>query len=76
MDRKIDLGKRQRLLLCTLHPFMAAELGKRFNIEEALNYGLLPITLSDPAQFLESYISLYIREEVQMEGLIAQHLRA
>jgi predicted AAA+ superfamily ATPase len=61
-----------RLLLCTLHPFMAAELGKRFDIEEALNYGLLPITLSasDPAQFLQSYISLYIKEEVQMEGLI------
>lgn len=56
----------------TLHPFMAAELGERFRLEDALRLGLLPIVLSagDPAETLRAYNGLYIREEVQMEGLV------
>lgn len=61
-----------RVLLSTLHPFMAAELNKMFDLEKALNYGLLPIVLaaSDPSHVLQTYASLYVREEVQMEGLV------
>ncbi len=61
-----------RALLCTLHPFMAAELGEHFNLNNALKFGLLPVALdtSDPALVLETYAALYLREEVQMEGLV------
>jgi len=55
-----------------LHPFMAAELGKAFNLEKALNFGLLPLvwTDQDPKDALQAYISVYLREEIQAEGLV------
>ncbi|HLD36681.1 MAG TPA: AAA family ATPase [Planctomycetota bacterium] len=61
-----------RVIKKTLHPFMAVELGKRFNLSQALKQGLLPIVLSarDPLSVLTTYVSLYVREEVQMEGLV------
>ena len=61
-----------RVLLCALHPFMASELGDRFSFENALQKGLLPIVLDapDPVRVLETYAALYLREEVQMEGLV------
>ena len=37
-----------RALLCSLHPFMAAELGKTFSLEDALDHGLLPVVLDSP----------------------------
>jgi uncharacterized protein len=61
-----------RALLYSLHPFMAAELGKNFNFDKALHFGLLPLTTfsESPDQVLRSYAALYLREEVQMEGLV------
>lgn len=61
-----------RALLCRLHPFMAAELGERFSFDRALREGLLPIVWAapDPQKVLETYVALYIREEVQMEGIV------
>jgi uncharacterized protein len=61
-----------RALLCEMHPFMAVELGSRFNFLEALRNGMLPLVVSsdDPAAVLRSYAALYLREEVQMEGLV------
>lgn len=61
-----------RVLMRTLHPFMAAELGERFDLARALRLGMLPLVLgsSDPEETLRSYVSLYLREEVQAEGLI------
>ncbi len=55
-----------------LHPFMAAELGLRFQLDEALRLGMLPVVLAakDPAEILRAYNGLYLREEVQMEGLV------
>lgn len=60
-----------RAVLKTMHPFMASELKNRFSVEEALTLGMLPLVLyaPDPADALAGYISLYIREEVQMEGM-------
>ncbi len=54
----------------TLHPFMAAELPD-FELESALQVGLLPLVLSapEPADVLEAYASLYLQQEVQAEGL-------
>ncbi|HRT63144.1 MAG TPA: DUF4143 domain-containing protein [Syntrophales bacterium] len=61
-----------RALLHTLHPFMAGELGNEFNLDQALQYGLLPLVIhaKDPEEVLRSYTALYLREEVQMEGLV------
>jgi predicted AAA+ superfamily ATPase len=61
-----------RALFHTLHPFVAAELGERFDFEQALRHGLLPVVLASdsPDEVLRSYAALYLREEVQMEGLV------
>ena len=58
----------------TMHPFMAAELGERFNFARSLELGMLPLVLAaaDPPETLRSYASLYLREEVQAEGLVRQ----
>lgn len=56
----------------TMHPLMAAEMGAAFQLEDAVRRGLLPVVVSArrPAAALDSYVSLYVREEVQMEGLV------
>ena len=56
----------------TLHPFMAAELGGSFDFKRALRYGLLPLVWesSDSEDALQAYIALYLREEIQIEGLV------
>ena len=55
-----------------LYPYMACELGQRFKIDKALQYGLLPVVWAakDPASILHAYNGLYLHEEVQMEGLV------
>lgn len=61
-----------RALIRNLHPFMAAELGKKFDLEKALKYGLVPLVMNakDPEGTLASYAALYLKEEVQAEGLV------
>lgn len=61
-----------RALRKTLHPFMAVELKDKFNFQEALLYGLLPLRFAstDPRATLSSYISLYLDEEVKAEGIV------
>jgi uncharacterized protein len=61
-----------RALLRALHPFMAAELGGRFDLDSALTHGLVPLVWSAerPEEVLKAYVGLYLREEVQMEGLV------
>lgn len=61
-----------RALLCWLHPFMASELGDHFSFDDALQTGLLPMVLDsdNPNGILRTYAALYLREEVQMEGLV------
>jgi len=61
-----------RLLMKTLHPFMAAELGPRFDLRTSLRLGMLPLVLgaAEPEETLKSYVSLYLQEEVQAEGLV------
>ncbi len=66
-----------RALDLRLHPLSCQELGTSFNIETVLSYGSLPkistLTASgenDLARdFLRSYVSTYIRQEVQAEAL-------
>jgi len=55
-----------RALVKSLHPFMAAELGGAFSLENALKLGTVPLVLSgaDPEETLKAYAGLYLREEV------------
>ncbi len=61
-----------RALVKTMHPFMAAELGESFSLAASLQTGLVPLITSspDPRETLASYVALYLREEVQMEGIV------
>lgn len=61
-----------RALKKELHPFMAAELGSKFSLEKALHCGLLPLLLDarNPQEVLHAYVNLYLREEIQAEGLV------
>ena len=60
-----------RALMRHMHPFMAAELKNLFELEKALQIGTIPLVLNspDPMATLQAYVDLYLREEVQMEGL-------
>jgi predicted AAA+ superfamily ATPase len=51
---------------------MASEFGDRFKLDVALKQGLLPLVVmsEEPEQVLRTYAALYVREEVQAEGLV------
>ena len=61
-----------RALLRSMHPFMAAELGGDFDLDQALLMGLLPLVWdsSQPDEAIRAYVSLYIGEEVKAEGMV------
>ena len=61
-----------RAVPATLHPFLASELGDRFHLEDCLRLGTVPLVLAakDPEQTLAGYASIYLKEEVQEEGLV------
>ncbi len=61
-----------RALLRTMCPFMAAETGNAFSLEKALVQGMIPVVWDSdhPLEVLKSYVGVYIREEVMMEGLV------
>ena len=55
-----------------MYPLTAAELKSDFDLKRALGHGLIPLayTAEDPRDFLESYIQVYLQEEIAQEGLI------
>jgi predicted AAA+ superfamily ATPase len=61
-----------RALLRKCHPFMACELGESYDFEKSLQIGMLPVVLGskNSLDVLNTYVSLYLREEIQNEGLI------
>ncbi len=61
-----------RVLLRKLHPFIAAELGDTFSLEKAMRVGMIPLVLASghPEETLGAYATLYLKEEVQAEGLV------
>ena len=63
-----------RAALHSMYPFFAAELGSLFSIDKALAIGLLPLIWDapNPASLLRGYAGLYLKEEVQEEGLVRQ----
>lgn len=64
------LGGRARSRV--LHPLLRVELGDRFDLDRALEHGLLPpIFFSEsPAEDLAGYAGDYLREEVAAEALV------
>lgn len=63
-----------RALLRYLHPFTVKELGLDFDLERALRFGTLPplqgLDISEARDILRSYVEIYLREEIQAEGLV------
>jgi predicted AAA+ superfamily ATPase len=62
-----------RALTLSMESFSAAELGTDFNLDFALNWGLLPFVTNEPdaaADILAAYVNTYLKEELQAEGLI------
>lgn len=61
-----------RAVVNTMHPFMAAELGDSFSLDVSLKLGMLPLVLDakSPEETLRAYVTLYLNEEVRMEGLV------
>lgn len=55
-----------------MHPFMACELGDDFSLGQAVETGLVPVVLkyADRKRALASYVSLYVKEEVEQEGIV------
>ncbi len=60
-----------RAVMKHMHPFLAKELGGKFDLDSALNLGLIPVVLGsrEPKEALSAYLDLYIKEEVKNEGL-------
>ncbi len=61
-----------RAVTCAMFPFLACELGARFDLAQVLELGLLPVVLDapDPAATLRAYVGTYLKEEVQQEGIV------
>src|SRR5208282_1222579 len=61
-----------RAFMLHMHPFMAAELKELFSLEKALTEGLLPLVWDSetPHLVLKNYCGLYLKEEIQAEGLV------
>lgn len=60
-----------RALRYDLFPFTAKELGEKFNLKEAIQWGTLPGVYSSSKKelFLKTYVGAYLKEEIQQEGL-------
>ncbi len=59
-----------RALLYYMHPLTAMEMGKDFRWENALVHGMLPRAQeSDFQDYLQSYVRVYLDQEIQQEGL-------
>lgn len=63
-----------RAIWKNFHPFIGFELQKEFNLEKSLKTGMIPLiwTSSLPEEKLQSYVDLYIQEEVKAEALVRQ----
>lgn len=61
-----------RALELRMHPFMACELGESFDLDDALETGLVPVVgkYANRKRQLSAYLQLYVREEVEQEGLV------
>lgn len=77
--RKLKRGNANllagRARLNHLYPLCSTELGADFNLEDALRWGGLPGAVNEKTEegkrdFLESYVEVYLREEIREEQII------
>jgi uncharacterized protein len=77
--RKLKYGNANllagRAFVYNLHPFTSLELGKYFDLNQAMHWGSLPKlqeldTVVKKNLFLTSYAQTYLKEEVQAEQLV------
>jgi predicted AAA+ superfamily ATPase len=62
-----------RAITISMEPFSSAELGVRFDLEHALDWGLLPVVHAKPGlepETLSAYVDTYLREEIKEEGAV------
>jgi predicted AAA+ superfamily ATPase len=62
-----------RALTLNMEGFSAGELGRAFDLDEAIEWGTLPFVLREPgrpADILSAYLNIYLKEEVREEGLV------
>lgn len=64
-----------RALLYNLYPLTYLEVGDQFNLSHAVQYGMLPKLFEftseiDKQLFLETYVNLYLKEEVWAEKYV------
>jgi uncharacterized protein len=55
-----------------MFPLLPQELGQDFDLAEVLRYGSLPViwNASDRREAIESYVQMYLKEEIQAESLV------
>lgn len=60
-----------RAVMRSMHPFMAGEMGCRFDLDASLKLGTVPTVVSspDPPSALAAYAARYVEQEVRAEGL-------
>lgn len=63
-----------RALMRQMGPFLASEIGNAFSLEKGLTSGMIPLIWEskNPVERLRDYLQLYLKEEVQAEGLVRQ----
>lgn len=62
-----------RAVTIEMEPFCSAELGKHYNLEESINWGLLPVVYGKESlgpEVLSAYVDTYLREEIKEEGAV------
>ncbi|MBI4128056.1 MAG: DUF4143 domain-containing protein, partial [Parcubacteria group bacterium] len=64
-----------RAFVYSMRTFSIMELGDRFDLQDALQWGMLPKIFSlkkhaDKKRFLDSYAQTYVREEILIEQLV------
>lgn len=60
-----------RAIRKSMYPFTPAELGRRFDLADVLTHGSLPViwAATDRRAALETYVQLYLKEEIQAEAI-------
>lgn len=61
-----------RALRRIMLPFVPAELGDDFDLDEVLRFGSLPVIWQAPSKpdSLDGYVQLFLKEEIQAEALV------
>jgi uncharacterized protein len=62
-----------RALTLAMEGFSGYELKERFDLEFALDWGMIPFVWNEPrdaSDILSAYVNTYLKEELQAEGLI------